>query len=237
MLYDRMYLPVGRHSKGRRLFFSMKQTEPTKLDRQDREQRMRAKIKKAAFALMADRGIDQVSMREIAEKVKVTKPVLYYYFKNKEDLCRSIVAEHEQGFSKLLEDSFNRGDELESVLNRLLGAHLEFFRKTPVNSKFVVQMLAYTLNKKFPKEERKLSPEKVLGNFLSGKENLHRLPAGATRDISLLFSALFTKIMLNAYVEAYIQPEKDSPYTEETARRLTKIILLGVKQYYELYEK
>ena len=39
---------------------------------------MRAKIKKAAFALMADRGIDQVSMREIAEKVKVTKPVLYY---------------------------------------------------------------------------------------------------------------------------------------------------------------
>ena len=90
---------------------------------------------------MADRGIDQVSMREIAEKVKVTKPVLYYYFKNKEDLCRSIVAEHEQGFSKLLEDSFNRGDELESVLNRLLGAHLEFFRKTPVNSKFVVQNL------------------------------------------------------------------------------------------------
>lgn len=107
----------------------MKQTEPTKLDRQDREQRMRAKIKKAAFALMADRGIDQVSMREIAEKVKVTKPVLYYYFKNKEDLCRSIVAEHEQGFSKLLEDSFNRGDELESVLNRLLGAHLEFSAK------------------------------------------------------------------------------------------------------------
>ena len=209
----------------------MKQTEPIKLDRQEREQRMRAKIKKAAFALMADRGIDQVSMREIAEKVKVTKPVLYYYFKNKEDLCRSIVAEHEQGFSRLLEDSFNRGDELESVLN------LEFFRKTPVNSKFVVQMLAYTLNKKFPKEERKLSPEKVLGNFLSGKENLHRLPAGATRDISLLFSALFTKVMLNAYVEAYIQPEKDSPYTEETARRLTKIILLGVKQYYENDEK
>ena len=215
----------------------MKQTEPTKLDRQDREQRMRAKIKKAAFALMADRGIDQVSMREIAEKVKVTKPVLYYYFKNKEDLCRSIVAEHEQGFARLLEESFNRGDELESVLNRLLGAHLDFFRKTPVNSKFVVQMLAYTLNKKFPKEKRKSSPEKVLGDFLSGKEKLHRLPDGASRDISLLFSALFSKVMLNAYVEAYIQPEKDSPYTEETARRLTKIILLGVKQYYENYEK
>ena len=43
--------------------------------------------------------------------------------------------------------------------------------------------------------------------------------------------------MLNAYVEAYIRPEKDSQYTEETARRLTKIILLGVKQYYEIYEK
>lgn len=44
---------------------------------------MRDAIKKAAFALMAEKGLDKVSMREIAEKVNVTKPVLYYYFKIK----------------------------------------------------------------------------------------------------------------------------------------------------------
>ena len=73
----------------------MKKQETEKTDKSERENHMRAAIKKAAFHLMAEKGLDKVSMREIAEKVNVTKPVLYYYFKNKEDLCRSIIEEHE----------------------------------------------------------------------------------------------------------------------------------------------
>ena len=81
----------------------MKNNETEKNDKSERETRMRSLIKKAAFHLMAEKGLDKVSMREIAEKVQVTKPVLYYYFKNKEDLCRSIIEEHEQLFSQLLD--------------------------------------------------------------------------------------------------------------------------------------
>ena len=43
-----------------------------------------------ATSLFVVIGILAISMREIAQKVGVTKPVLYYYFKNKEDLSYEI---------------------------------------------------------------------------------------------------------------------------------------------------
>lgn len=220
------------------MYCIMKQHEHTKPDKQDRERRMRETIKKAAFLLMAERGIDQVSMREIAEKVKVTKPVLYYYFKNKEDLCRSIVDEHEQQFFVLMEEAYAQGHSLEGVLKSLLRAHLEFFRKEPINSKFVMQMIAYTLNKKFPAQTRRPAPEVLLGNYLAQKEKDKRLPAGAASDISRLVSALFFKVMVNSYVDTYIYGGKHSDsYNEQTIERLVQIILLGIKKYYEEHEK
>lgn len=220
------------------VFNIMKHNENTKTDKQDRERRMRAAIKKAAFHLMAERGIDQVSMREIAEKVKVTKPVLYYYFKNKEDLCRSIVEEHEQKFFVLMEDAYAKGHGTEDVLKLLLKAHLEFFRKEPINSKFVMQMIAYTLNKQFPPENRQPAPEVLLGDYLAKKEQDKRLPAGAAADISRLISALFFKVMVNSYVDTYIYGGKrGTSYDENMIDRLVKIILLGIKKYYEEHEK
>lgn len=216
----------------------MKQNEHIKTDRQDRERRMRDTIKKAAFLLMAERGIDQVSMREIAEKVNVTKPVLYYYFKNKEDLCRSIVDEYEQDFFVLMEDAYAKGHGLEDVLKSLLRAHLDFFRKEPINSKFVMQMIAYTLNKQFPAQARRPAPEVLLGDYLSKKEQDKRLPAGAAADISRLVSALFFKVMVNSYVDTYIYGGKRaSAYDDKMAERLVQIILLGIKKYYEEHEK
>ena len=52
---------------------------------------MKKKIKNKAFALMAKKGLKDISMREIAEACGVTKPVLYYYIKDKEDLCYSLM--------------------------------------------------------------------------------------------------------------------------------------------------
>lgn len=50
-------------------------------------------IMQQAFRLMAKKGIKEISMREIADACGVTKPVLYYYFKDKEDLCFKLITE------------------------------------------------------------------------------------------------------------------------------------------------
>lgn len=49
------------------------------------------RIRTAAMELIALKGVHQVSLREIAERVGVTKPALYYHFASREELVRSLV--------------------------------------------------------------------------------------------------------------------------------------------------
>ncbi len=51
----------------------------------------RERILEAATALFSQKGYASSSVREIVELAGVTKPVLYYYFKNKEGLFRAIL--------------------------------------------------------------------------------------------------------------------------------------------------
>jgi AcrR family transcriptional regulator len=52
----------------------------------------RARILATARELFARRGVQQVSLRDIAEALGITKPALYYHFDSREALLASIVA-------------------------------------------------------------------------------------------------------------------------------------------------
>ena len=49
------------------------------------------RIRKAAIELFTEKGYAACSTREICERAKVTKPVLYYHFHSKEQLHRELV--------------------------------------------------------------------------------------------------------------------------------------------------
>lgn len=66
----------------------------------------RAEIRVAALDLFAERGIDATSLREIAERIGVTKAALYYHYASKDDLLADLV---DPMFVELRE----LGDELE----------------------------------------------------------------------------------------------------------------------------
>jgi AcrR family transcriptional regulator len=51
----------------------------------------RARIQQVAVALFTEQGYEKTSLREIAERLDVTKAALYYHFKSKEDIIRSLV--------------------------------------------------------------------------------------------------------------------------------------------------
>jgi len=55
----------------------------------------------SALALFSEKGYEGTSIREIIERAGVTRPVLYYYFENKEHLFRRLV---ESWFAELVED-------------------------------------------------------------------------------------------------------------------------------------
>jgi len=54
----------------------------------------RARIQAVAVELFTEQGYEKTSLREIAERLDVTKAALYYYFKSKEDIVASLVEDY-----------------------------------------------------------------------------------------------------------------------------------------------
>src|SRR5881275_1361535 len=54
----------------------------------------RSRVKKVALELFAEQGYEKTSLREIAERLGVTKAALYYHFRSKEDIVRSFTEDY-----------------------------------------------------------------------------------------------------------------------------------------------
>ncbi len=67
----------------------------------------RRRIQDVALALFAEQGYEKTSLREIAERLDVTKAALYYHFKTKEEILVSIF----EGLVRPMEDLIEWGRE------------------------------------------------------------------------------------------------------------------------------
>jgi AcrR family transcriptional regulator len=63
----------------------------------------RARIQQVALELFAEQGYERTSLREIAERLDVTKAALYYHFKSKEDIVRSFTEDYFAQLDALVE--------------------------------------------------------------------------------------------------------------------------------------
>lgn len=64
----------------------------------------RDRLLKAALGLFIDRGYASTSVREIVDAAGVTKPVLYYYFGNKEGIYRALLETVRVSFEEAMEE-------------------------------------------------------------------------------------------------------------------------------------
>jgi AcrR family transcriptional regulator len=62
----------------------------------------RARIQQVALELFAEQGYERTSLREIAERLDVTKAALYYHFKSKEDIVFSFTEDYFTEFDDLI---------------------------------------------------------------------------------------------------------------------------------------
>jgi AcrR family transcriptional regulator len=77
-----------------------------------------------ALELFAEQGYEKTSLREIAERLGVTKAALYYHFKSKEDIVHSFTDDYFTEIDALLDWAKDqpRGDETRrAVLERYVG--------------------------------------------------------------------------------------------------------------------
>ncbi len=87
----------------------------------------RQKIERATIKLMATRGMDAVSMRDIAANVGVTEAALYRHFSNKHALVWDIFAQNYDAFATRLNNIQAKHDAMQDKLHAMVIACCEFF--------------------------------------------------------------------------------------------------------------
>ncbi|MFE9449142.1 TetR/AcrR family transcriptional regulator [Streptomyces sp. NPDC006739] len=71
--------------------------------KQQRRGNTRQRIQDVALELFAEQGYEKTSLREIAERLDVTKAALYYHFKTKEEIIVSLFEDLTQPIQDLIE--------------------------------------------------------------------------------------------------------------------------------------
>jgi AcrR family transcriptional regulator len=106
----------------------------------------RDRIQDVARELFVEQGYEGTSLREIADRLDITKAALYYHFHSKEALLRSLLEPFDTLIDQLL-DRLEAATDKEAWSNALTGiitevfAHLDFFRLIDRNRNVVEQML------------------------------------------------------------------------------------------------
>src|SRR5215472_4596536 len=81
---------------------TMEENSPGHEPGHDNGRDTRSRLRELALELFAEQGYEKTSLREIAERLGVTKAALYYYFRSKEDIVRSLVEDYVADLDELI---------------------------------------------------------------------------------------------------------------------------------------
>lgn len=87
----------------------------------------RKKLLDAARAVFAEKGLDLTTIDDITSRADVGKGTFYYHFKTKERLIRSLLKEVMDELAATIQSRCADSADLKTLLDTLIGAHIEFF--------------------------------------------------------------------------------------------------------------
>ena len=89
------------------------------------------KVIKAAIRVFSKKGYDGASVREIAASARLTKPMIYYHFKNKKDLYQYLLESHIETLQQGLFSILQADQEPVITLGRIIDLFDDTFRSNP----------------------------------------------------------------------------------------------------------
>lgn len=137
----------------------------------------RAALLEAARALLSERGLDRVSLRDVAERAGVQPPLVHYHFGSKSELFEAVVVEISQGLRDRIASASEAAGTPEQRLRALVSNLIHALAEDPYAARLMTELVV------FPDDERS---ERFLRDF--GAPNLaalERILADGERDGSL----------------------------------------------------
>jgi AcrR family transcriptional regulator len=175
-------------------------------------------VQQIALELFAEQGYEKTSLREIAERLGVTKAALYYHFKSKEDIVHSFTDDYFAEIDALVDwakDQPRSEETRREILDRYVGIVLagsEVFRFLEQNRAAVQGMESSESGKeRFARFRGRLD---ALVDLLAGPDaSLRDRVRATTAVLSVGATCLF-------YVQQVDDPEKLRAIVLETANDL-----------------
>jgi len=116
------------------------------------------KIMVAAYKEFAERGFDGARMQKIAERAKINKAMLHYYFKDKETLYETVMEYFHNLFDQIIAEKNVDAKDRITFLRQTVNAYYEIFFEYPEFKKIFMQEIASglkTMKKIFLKQNPK----------------------------------------------------------------------------------
>ena len=187
------------------------------LSRREREKlRQRREMLTAAIKLFSERGYHSVSMQEIAKKSEFAIGTLYKFFKNKEDLYKSIIMEQADIFHKALTEALEEDDdEIEKLRKYVKVKGAVFMDNVSVVRLYFAETRGASFNIKagLDKEVRKdceVILQKLARVFAAGiqKKRFQKIAEPYHLAVSL-------DSLTNAFLHLWLEAPEQHPYPED----------------------
>ncbi|HNT97574.1 MAG TPA: helix-turn-helix domain-containing protein [Elusimicrobiales bacterium] len=154
----------------------------------------REKILRAAIRMISDQGPDAVSMESIAAELGLTKPLLYYYFRNKEALIERVFEETSRESGGDWAAALDPSVTLETLVRDMLRSRMKFFLSNPEAAKCLLKLYAAPENSPLSRmaDGRIARHAGALKKVMAAMEKDGRLPPGSADDARLLVRGVMT---------------------------------------------
>jgi AcrR family transcriptional regulator len=184
----------------------------------------------AALKNFADRGYAATSVQEIVDAAQVSKPALYYYFKDKAELFQALVDHAHDERLRLMQEAANRGQTIAEKLEEVVATIFEFSLRNRELMRLAFAT-AFAAEGEAPGDTH--CKEKGRRNF----EFLRSLIEGgqASGQLSRDFTADELTMGIYGQLNSYVMIRllvPDCPLNRQTAKQVVRLFLEGAGRRY-----
>lgn len=193
----------------------------------DTSANVRQRLLDAALQLFSTKGYAATSVRELVETAGVTKPVLYYYFKNKEGLYLALMGDALGSFYQVAEQALAAPG---SVCERICGyctALLDIFV-----ARLDLARLIYAIFYGPPQGAPHIDFEASFSTMLAHMEQLvsEGINTGEFREVDPVDTAWAIVALLNTTMEEQFNQAREVRVDRSGLLRLLSLLFEGIRK-------